>query len=146
MWVQRYNWNRAVHHSNLVYSWSHTGESLAQIPCIIQTLVCTQCSRSKCIIKTRDHVHLHMVKEFRCSTNLGRDSSVCSVHCKQQHTLTGRFTPRPHSCSFTSPGAVSHQVIACITPVGSFISKCCSSSVINLAIGWVSQSTTIHNC
>ena len=64
----------------------------------------------------------------------------------QQHTLTGRFTLRPHSCSFTHGSAVSHQPIACITHVCSYFSKCCSSSVINSAIGWVSQRTTVHNC
>ena len=35
---------------------------------------------------------------------------------------------------------------ACITTVGGCLSKCCSSSVTNLAIGWVSQSATVHSC
>ena len=32
-----------------------------------------------------------------------------------QHTLTRRFTPRPHSTSFTHTSTVSHQVVASIT-------------------------------
>ena len=63
-----------------------------------------------------------------------------------QHTWTGRGTPRPISISLTSAGTVSHQVVACATTVGGVLSKCCSSSVTNLTIGWVSQSITVHNC
>ena len=63
-----------------------------------------------------------------------------------QHTLTGRFTPRPHSCGMTCTSTVSHQVVADITTVGGCLSKGCSSSVTNLAIGWLSQSTTVHVC
>ena len=63
-----------------------------------------------------------------------------------QHTLTGRYTSRPHSCSLTCASVVSHQSVACITTVGGCLSKCCSSSVTNLAIGWVSQIATVHNC
>ena len=63
-----------------------------------------------------------------------------------QHTLTGRFTPRPHSVSLTCASIVSHQVVACVTTVGGCLSKCCSSSVTNLSIGWVSQSVTVNHC
>ena len=45
----------------------------------------------------------------------------------------------------TCASTVSHQVVACITTVDSCLSKRCSSSVTNLAISWVSQSTTVHN-
>ena len=61
-------------------------------------------------------------------------------------TLTGRCTPRPHSCSLTCASTVSHQVVACVTTVGGCLSKCCSRSEINLAISWVSQTATVHNC
>ena len=46
----------------------------------------------------------------------------------------------------TYTSAVSHQVVACITTVGGCLSEGYSSSVTNLAIGWVSQSTTVHVC
>ena len=62
----------------------------------------------------------------------------------QQHTLTGRCAPRPHSCSLTSASTTSNQVVACITTVGCCLSKCWSSMT-NLAIGWISQSTTANN-
>ena len=62
-----------------------------------------------------------------------------------QHTLTGRGTPRPHFHSLTCASTVSHQVVACVTTVGGCLSKCCSSGT-NMAIGWVSQGTTSHNC
>ena len=65
----------------------------------------------------------------------------------QQNTVTGRCTPRPNSCSLTSTCTVSHQaVVACVTTVVGCLSKCCSSCVINLAIGWISQIATVHNC
>ena len=63
----------------------------------------------------------------------------------EQHTLTGRCTPRP-SHSLTSANTASHQVVACVTTVGGCLSKCCSSSMINLAIGWISQIITVHSC
>ena len=63
-----------------------------------------------------------------------------------QHTLTGRCTPRPSPCSLTCASTVSHQVVACVTTVGGCLCKCCSSSVTNLAISWVSQRATVHNC
>ena len=63
-----------------------------------------------------------------------------------QHTLTGRFAPRPLSCRLTFASTVPHQVVACITTVGGCLLKCCSSRVTNLAIGWISQDTTVHNC
>ena len=63
-----------------------------------------------------------------------------------QHTLTGRFTPRPLSCSLTRASTVSHQIVACVTAVHGCLSECCSSRVTNLAIGWISQNTTVHNC
>ena len=56
----------------------------------------------------------------------------------------GRFTPRPPSCSLTCAIAFSHQVVASITTVGGSLSKCCSSSVTNLAIRWRFQSATVH--
>ena len=73
------------------------------------------------------------------------DESVVHIHA-YQCTLTGRFTPTPYSSRLTSTRTVSNQVIACITMVGGCLSKCCSSSVINLAIGWIIQSTTVHSC
>ena len=65
---------------------------------------------------------------------------------RMQHTLTGRYTSRPHSCSLTSASTVSHQVIACITAVSGCLSKCCSSRVTKLTIDWTSQIATVHNC
>ena len=61
-------------------------------------------------------------------------------------TLTVRCTPRPDTCILTCASTVSHQVVSCITTVGGSLSQCCSSSVINLAIDWISQSATVHNC
>ena len=63
----------------------------------------------------------------------------------EQHTLTSRCTPRPPH-SLTSANTASHQVVAGVTTVGGCLSKCCSSSVINLAIGWISQIITVHSC
>ena len=40
----------------------------------------------------------------------------------------------------------NHQVIACVTSVVGCLSKCCSSSVINPAIDWIRQTTTVHIC
>ena len=83
------------------------------------------------------------------------NKSFCTLRCsftwhvlkrQLQHTLTGRFTPRPHSCGMTCTSTVSYQVVACITTVGGCLSKGCSSSVTNLAIGWLSQSATVHVC
>ena len=62
------------------------------------------------------------------------------------HTYTGRCIPRPISCSLTSASTVSHHVVACVTTVGGCLSKCCSRSVSNLAIDWISQTATVHNC
>ena len=62
-----------------------------------------------------------------------------------KRTLTGRFIPRPHSISLTCVSTVSHQVVACVTTIGGGLSKCCSIGT-NLAIGWVSQSATVHSC
>ena len=62
------------------------------------------------------------------------------------HTFTGRFTSNPLSCSITSASTVSHQAVACVTTVGGILSKCCPSSVINTAIGWISQIATVHSC
>ena len=62
-----------------------------------------------------------------------------------QHTLTGGYTPRPHSCNLTCALSAAHKVVAWITTVGGCLSKCCSSST-NLAISWVSQNATVHNC
>ena len=39
----------------------------------------------------------------------------------------------------------SQESVACIATVSSCLSKCCSSSMTNMAIGWVSQDTTVHN-
>ena len=61
-------------------------------------------------------------------------------------TLTCRCTPRPHSCRETSASTASHSAVACIATVGGSPSICCSRSVTNSAIGWVSQSTTVHSC
>jgi len=61
-------------------------------------------------------------------------------------TLTGRCTLRLHSCSLTSASIISYQVEACITTVDGCLFKCCSCSVTNLAIDWISQIATIHNC
>ena len=63
-----------------------------------------------------------------------------------QHTSTGRFAPRPLSCRLTRASTVSHQIVACVTAVGSCLLKCCSSRVTNLPIGWARQSATVHNC
>ena len=68
------------------------------------------------------------------------------TYAPMQHTLTVRFTPWPDSTSLTYTSAVSNQIVACITTVGGCLSVCCSSSVINSAIGWISQNTTVHNC
>ena len=68
-----------------------------------------------------------------------------SCLCICLNTLTGRYTPRPISCSLTSASTVSHQVVACVTTVGGCLSKSCSSSVTNLAIGWISQTAAV-NC
>ena len=62
----------------------------------------------------------------------------------EQHTLTGRWTPRP-SCNLTCANTGSHQVGACVTTVVSCLSNCCTC-MINLAIGWISQSITVHSC
>ena len=72
-------------------------------------------------------------------------SSVSKIGVSQ-HTLTVRCTPRPYSCSLTSASTASHQVVTCIATVGCCLSKCCSTSVTNLAIGWNSHSTTVHSC
>ena len=68
------------------------------------------------------------------------------VKAWEQGTLTGRCSPRPHSCSLTSESTVTHQVVACVTSVGGCLSKCCSRSVSNTAIGWISQTATVHIC
>ena len=72
--------------------------------------------------------------------------NVFTVKLQQQHTLTGRCTLQPRSISLTCAKAVSLQVVACITTVGGSLSKCCSSSVTNLAIDGVCEGTTVHNC
>ena len=84
---------------------------------------------------------LHKSSAKLCTYNI-----ICSMTCS--FTLTGRFTPRPHSCSLTCASTASHQSVACITSVGGCFSICCSSSVTNLANGsdYVSQSTTVHSC
>ena len=61
------------------------------------------------------------------------------------HTLTGRCTSRPISCSLTSASTVSHQGVACVTTVGGCLSECCSRSESKTAIGWISQIATVHN-
>ena len=61
-------------------------------------------------------------------------------------TCTGRCTARPHSCRLTSASAASHQVVACITTVVGCLSICCSTSVTNMTIGWVTQSATVLSC
>ena len=73
---------------------------------------------------------------------------LCLTYIKYEiaYTLTGWCIPRPPSCILTSASTVSHQVVACVTTVGGYLSKCCSSSVINLATGWISQIATVHNC
>ena len=60
--------------------------------------------------------------------------------------MTDRCIFWPLSCSLTQASTVSHQVVASVTTVGGFLLKCCSSSVTDLAIGWNSQSATVHNC
>ena len=60
-------------------------------------------------------------------------------------TLARRFIPRPHSCSLTC-ASFSLQVVTHITTVGGCLSKCCSSSVTNLTIFWVSQGVAVYNC
>ena len=62
----------------------------------------------------------------------------------KKHTLTGRFTPRPHSCSLTGAYAASKQVVAFITTIGGCLSKACPISVTNLAVLWISKNST--NC
>ena len=62
------------------------------------------------------------------------------------YTFTGRCIPRPISFCLTSANTVSYLVVACVTTVGGYLSKCCSSTVINNAIRWISQSATVHNC
>ena len=64
----------------------------------------------------------------------------------QQHTLTGRSTPRTTACSLACVSNTPQQGVPWITTVGGCLSKCCSSSVTNLAFGWVIQSTTVYNC
>ena len=71
---------------------------------------------------------------------------VVNIYMWIYSTLTGRSTPKPHSCSLTSLSTIYHQVVACIATVGGCLSKGCSSSVANLAISWVIQSPTVHNC
>ena len=65
-------------------------------------------------------------------------------------TDASTFIPRPHSISLTHASTVSHQVVASITTVGDFLSKCCSIGMTNLAIGSGIgsgiQSSTVHNC
>ena len=72
----------------------------------------------------------------------------CRLHMYSQVWLTdaGRFTPRPHSVSFTHASTVSHQVVTSITTVGCYLSKCCSIGMTNLAIGSGIQSSTLYNC
>ena len=53
---------------------------------------------------------------------------------------------RPQSCSLTSVSVASNQIVTFITTVGGSLSECCSSSVTNTAILWISQSTTVYNC
>lgn len=62
-----------------------------------------------------------------------------------EHTLTVRCNSRPHSCSLTHTSAVSHQVVTWIATVVCCLSKC-SSCMIDYAISWVFQSTTVHSC
>ena len=77
-----------------------------------------------------------------------RDASLPHVAMwgEEQCTLTGRCTPRPVSCSLTCLNIVSNQPVPCTTTVVGCLSICCSSSVMNTAIDWVSQNTTVYNC
>ena len=78
------------------------------------------------------------------------DPTVYMYTVYPQPTLAGRCTSRPHSCSLTNASSTTAsnelQVEACITTVGGSVLICCSSSVTNLAIGWVSQIATVHHC
>ena len=76
---------------------------------------------------------------------------LCYAHAhavahETQHTLTDRCISRPLFCSLTCASTVSHQGVACVTTVGGCLSKGCSTRMTNLAIGWVSQSITVHRC
>ena len=72
--------------------------------------------------------------------------NVITSTLQQQHTLTGRSTPRTTACSLACVSNTPQQGVPWITTVGGCLSECCSSSVTNLAFGWVSQSTTVYNC
>ena len=92
-------------------------------------------------------LHYHTLPYSFTSTKYARGKYILTCFlCICLNTCTGRCTPRPIPCSLTSASTVSHQVVACVTTVGGILSKCCSRSVINLAIGWISQIATVHNC
>ena len=89
-------------------------------------------------------VHMHKCKHWDLMWN----KSFSHLHIMQgyyEHTLTVRCNSRPHSCSLTHASAVSHQVVTWITTVVCCLSKC-SSCMIDYAISWVFQSTTVHSC
>ena len=81
-------------------------------------------------------------------SNLHRQHNSTKWSCcvKHVYTLTGGCIPRPQPCSLTCAITTSHQVVSCIATVVGSLSKCCSSSVSNTAIVWVSQRATIHSC
>ena len=83
----------------------------------------------------------------RClASNLHGMKSLCTLWgAQQQHTLTYRFTPRPHSSSLTCASTVSNQVVARITTVGGCLSVGCSNDT-KLAIGWDIWNSAWYNC
>ena len=60
-------------------------------------------------------------------------------------TLTGRFIPRPRSCSLTCASTVSYQVVAHITSVHGCLLECGFIDTY-ITIGGGIQSPTINNC
>ena len=91
-------------------------------------------------------LHCHTLPYSFTSTKYARGKYILTCFlCICLNTCTGRCTPRPISCSLTSASTVSHQVVACVTTVDGCLSKSCSSSVTNLAVGWISQTAAV-NC
>ena len=69
------------------------------------------------------------------------------VYKHKKHTLTGRGTPRPFSCSLTHASTVSHQVVACVTTVGGCLSKCVPAVWLTwplAGLGRLPQSTAVE--
>ena len=83
------------------------------------------------------HVCMCMDSRLQYSINCGFHPNYVS----RLPMMTGRCTPRPHSCSLTSVNTVPYQVIVCVATVGGCLAKC-SSSVTDLANVWAGQSAT----